>query len=331
MQATSPLKNKIFRVQLIAVIIGVLILLAKFSAYLFTQSNSILTDALESIINVVAGSVALISLYISSKPKDEDHPYGHGKVEFLSAGFEGVLIGMAGFVIIWKSIFAFFKPREISNLDWGLIVVVVSGIINFLVGIWIEKTGKEGGSLALQADGKHLKSDAYSSAGIMVGLLLIMFTGWQWLDNVVAIIFGFIIIYTGFKLIRQSVKGIMDEADEEIIKAIIHLLNTHRKNEWIDVHNLRVIQYGSKLHIDCHATLPWYFTLEQAHDEMEEIAKTVNEKYGSQIEFFIHGDPCIEASCKICSIEDCKVRKHPFTGRMEWTMENVLNNKKHGL
>jgi cation diffusion facilitator family transporter len=328
---TTVFQNKLFRVQLIAVVIGALLLVAKFSAYLFTQSNSILTDALESIINVVAGSVALLSLYISSKPKDEDHPYGHGKVEFLSAGFEGVLIGMAGFVIIWKSIFAFFHPKTIEHLDWGLLVVIVSGVINFGVGWWIEKSGKEAGSLALEADGKHLKSDAYSSAGLMVGIVLIIVTGWQWLDNVVAVIFGFVIMFTGYKLVRQSLRGIMDEADEKAIKAMIELLNSHRKPVWIDIHNLRIIQYGSKLHVDCHATLPWYFTLEQAHDEMEEIANTINEKYGTQVEFFIHGDPCIEASCKICSIEDCKVRKHPFTERMEWTVENVLRNKKHGL
>lgn len=323
--------KKIFRIQLFAVAAGVLLLLAKFAAYFLTHSNTILTDALESIINVIAGTFALYSLYISSKPKDNDHPYGHGKVEFISAGFEGILIAIAGAVIIVKAAVAFFHPRPLEHLTIGLIVIGVSGIVNFAIGIYLKSTGERNNSLILKADGEHLLSDAYSSFGIFISLLLIVFTKLNFLDNAVAILFGFIIIYTGVKLMRKSVAGIMDEADEKIISEIVQHLTQHRKGEWIDIHNLRVIQYGNKLHVDCHVTLPWYFTLEQAHKEIEEIAAIINTQHSSQVEFFIHNDPCIKESCKICSIKDCKVRKEDFKQKIEWTLDNVVRNCKHGL
>lgn len=323
--------KKIFNLQLFAVIAGSLLLLAKFAAYLLTHSNTIFTDALESIINVVAGVFALYSLYLSSKPRDFDHPYGHGKIEFISAGFEGILIALAGVLIIIKSIVAFFHTQPLEHLDMGLFIICGSGLVNFLLGFFLVKEGKRNNSLVLISDGEHLKSDAYSSFGILAGIVLIMFTGLSFLDNVVAILFAFFIIYTGVKLIRKSLRGIMDEADTEVILSIVQLLKEHRKKEWIDVHNLRVIQYGNKLHVDCHVTLPWYFTLEEAHHEIEEIAALINAKHSSQVEFFIHQDPCITASCKICAIENCSKRKEPFVAITDWTVENVLPNKKHGL
>lgn len=328
---TSPEKQTIIRYQFAVVIIGAFLVLAKFVAYTLTHSNTIFTDALESIINVVAGVFALYSLYLAAKPKDADHPYGHGKVEFISAGFEGILIATAGVSLIVKSIVDFFDPVELAHLDVGMAIVALSGIINFAMGFFIEKTGKKYHSLTLIADGQHLKTDAYSSVGVIVGLVIILLTGWQVLDSIIAILFGVFIGYTGIKLIRKSIAGIMDEADEKLIEEIIALLNNHRKINWIDIHNLRVIQYGSILHIDCHATLPWYYTLETAHNEIEEIAAIINEKYGRQVEFFIHGDPCLPSSCKICQISNCKVRKEVFVEKIVWDLANVRRNQKHGL
>jgi len=323
--------KKIFRIQLLAVSVGAALLVAKFVAYYLTHSNTILTDALESIINVVAGVFALYSLYLSSKPKDYDHPYGHGKVEFISAGFEGILIAIAGVLIIVKSIVSFFHPSPLEHLDIGLAIVVGSGVINYLLAVLLIKTADKHQSLTLKADGEHLKSDAYSSLGVLVGLVMIMLTKWAFLDGIVAIMMGGIIIYTGVKLVRKSIGGIMDETDEGIVLSVIKHLSEHRKAEWIDIHNLRIIQYGNKLHVDCHVTLPWYFTLEQAHNEIEEIAALINEKHSAQVEFFIHGDPCVPQSCKICSVQNCEVRKEGFKEKMEWNLENVVRNKKHGL
>jgi cation diffusion facilitator family transporter len=303
----------------------------KFVAYGLTNSNTILTDALESIVNVVAGAFALYSIILASKPKDEDHPYGHGKIEFISAGFEGILIILAGVLIMWKSVFNFFEPAPLHKLNIGLVLIGISTVVNYLLGVWLIQTGKKSGSFTLQADGQHLKADAYTSLAIIIGLVVIMITGIAILDSIVAIVMALFICYTGVKLMRRSLAGIMDEADSDIINDVVKLLAAHRRPSWVDMHNLRVIQYGSKLHIDCHITLPYYYTLNEVHDQMEEVSHLVNTEFGKQVEFFIHPDPCVETSCKLCILADCPVRKHVFEAAEEWNTANLTRNKKHGL
>ncbi|MBB6610217.1 cation transporter [Pontibacter sp. Tf4] len=329
-----PVKNRLsdnINIQIFVVLVGVLLLVAKFVAYFITNSNAILTDALESIINVVAGGFSLYSLVLSARPRDENHPYGHGKIEFIAATLEGSLILVAGGAIIFKSIYNIFQPHALTQLDVGIALVAISGAINFAVGYFTEKRGEKINSLVLIAGGKHLKTDAYSTVGILVGLILIYFTGLIWLDSVVAILFGIFIGYTGYRILRSSVAGIMDEADYELLQRIVKVLNENRRVNWIDVHNLRVIKYGSTLHIDCHLTLPWYLNVLEAHDEVEAVGALIREKIDPAIELFIHTDPCIEPSCLICSKSDCEVRLHAFKERVEWDFEKVISDRKHSL
>ena len=311
--------------------ISVLLLAAKFIAYYLTNSVSILTDALESIVNVAAGFIGLYSLYIAAKPKDIDHPYGHGKAEFISAAIEGTLITSAGAIIIYKAIRSFITPTELQKLDYGIYLVAGAAVINFIIGLITERKGKQANSLALIASGKHLKSDSYSTLGIIIGLILIYFTGSKWIDPAVAIIFGIIIIYTGYKILRRSIAGIMDEADIELLKKIVDLLNKNKRENWVDLHNLRVIKYGSILHVDCHLTVPWYLNVTEAHDEVEALSSLVRQEFGESVELFVHVDGCLPFSCEVCNKQNCNVRKHNFEKRIDWTLENVLQDKKHRL
>jgi len=322
---------QILRIQQVAVGLGLMIMLIKFAAYYFTHSNTILTDALESIVNIVAGAFALYSLILSSKPKDSDHPYGHGKIEFIATGFEGILIILASILIVWKSILSFFHPEEVHFLQWGALLIVISGIANYLIGYYLEIKARQHSSRILHADGQHLKADGYISLAILIGVVVIYFTGIKWLDNVFAIIAGICISYIGIRLVRQSLGGIMDETDTAIISAIVEHLNTYRKPAWIDIHNMRVIQYGSTLHVDCHVTMPWYYTLEQTHAEIDSIEKLINEKNEFPVEVFIHPDPCLPVSCRLCQLSDCAVRKHAFEKRVEWNISNATVNRKHQL
>lgn len=325
-------KSENIRLQILVVGVGVLLLLAKFIAFFLTNSNAILTDALESIINVVAGGFSLYSLILSALPRDENHPYGHGKIEFIAATLEGTLILVAGGIIIVKSIYNLIEPVPLQQLDVGIFLIAASGVINYIVGYVTSRKGKNSKSMVLTAGGKHLMSDAYSTAGILLGLVLIYFTGQVWIDSVVAILFGVIICVTGARILRGSVAGIMDEADYELLKDIVQVLNENRRENWIDIHNLRVIKYGSTLHIDCHLTVPWYLNVLEAHDEVEAVGKVVREKIDSSIEMFIHTDPCIEPSCSICTKrENCDVRQHPFKARVEWEFEKVIADRKHTL
>ncbi len=329
-QPASQQKN--IRFQIMAIVIGVALMGAKFFAWWLTNSNAILTDALESIINVVAGIFAWYSLVLAMKPRDENHPYGHGKIEFLSAGFEGGLIFLAGISIITKGIYNLIYPQTIGQLDIGILLVGCSGVINFFLGHFLEQQGKKANSLILIADGKHLKSDAYSSAGLLAGLGLIYFINITWLDNATAILFGGIILYTGFKLVRTSVAGIMDEADYQLIENMVQFLNKQRHDNWIDVHNFRVIKYGATLHVDCHLTLPWYFDTRRSHSEVKDFEKMVNQSCQSPVELFVHIDPCDPpANCAICKKNDCQWRQAGYQMDIQWTLENIMKNQMHHL
>lgn len=320
-----------FRVQQWVVLVAVILFGLKIAAYFLTRSVSILTDALESTVNVISGFIGLYSLYVASKPRDMDHPYGHGKAEFISAAVEGTLIMIAGLIIIYESINNFIHPHQLKQLDTGMILVAIAGVVNYIMGYIAIRRGRKNNSLALMASGRHLQSDTYSTIGILIGVALIWFTGIQLIDNIVAMIFAFIIIFTGYRILRESLAGIMDEADEELLGKMVDSLNKERRIQWIDLHNLRVIKYGSILHVDCHLTVPWYLNVREAHVEVEALSKRIREEFGDTIELFVHSDGCLEFSCPICAKTDCTVRKHPFEKRIEWTIENILSDEKHKL
>jgi cation diffusion facilitator family transporter len=320
-----------FKIQKYIAVISVALFLIKLFAWYLTHSVAILTDALESIVNVVAGFIGLYSLYVSGKPKDQDHPYGHGKVEFLSAAIEGLLIGIAGIFIIREAILNLYEPHSIQKLDYGIYLIAITATINLFAGMICVKTGKKNNSLALIASGKHLMADTYTTIGIIIGLVLLFITGISWIDSVVAIIFALVIFYTGYKIVRSSIAGIMDEADMELLNKMVVLLNENRNPNWIDLHNLRIIKYGAMIHLDCHLTVPWYFNVHQAHDEIDRLSGLVKQHFGDSVELFVHSDGCLDFSCALCEKMECEVRKNAFEKKIVWTMENISSNKKHQL
>lgn len=322
--------NKIL-IQTYTLIIGILLLTAKFVAYAITNSNGILTDALESIINVIAGGFGLYSLFIASKPNDDDHPYGHGKIEFISASIEGSLIFGAGVIMIIKSIYNLFYPIEVVKLDLGIILILITGIVNFIMGIVAQKNGEDKSSITLIASGQHLKADAYTSLALLLGLLVIYITEIYWLDNFIAIAMGVFIIISGYKILQHSVAGIMDKADFIMLKKVVGHMNESRRENWVDLHNLRIIKYGERIHIDCHTTIPWYFNAREVHEELKLVEDTIREAIPNNLESFIHADPCLPASCKSCLKQGCPEREHEFVQKIEWTMDNVMRNQKHFL
>lgn len=309
--------------------ISIVLLAAKIIAYLFTNSVAILTDALESIVNVAAGFIGLYSLYVAAKPRDKDHPYGHGKAEFLSAAVEGTLIGVAGTIILYEAIQHLINPVVLKKLDTGIWLVGGTAVANYVMGYFCIRIGKRNTSLALEASGKHLQTDTYSTLGIIAGLVLLYLTGYNWVDSAVALFFGFFIIYTGYKIIRQSIAGIMDEADEKLLGQMVEVLNKNRKENWVDLHNLRVIKYGSVLHLDCHLTVPWYLNVHEAHGEIEALSTIAKREFGESVEMFVHSDGCMPFQCAICDKKSCPVRQHTFVKEISWTLENILQDKKH--
>lgn len=318
-------------IQKIVVAVALLLFAIKIFAYYLTKSVSVLTDALESIANVGAGFIGLYSLYIAAQPKDQNHPYGHGKAEFLSAGVEGSLIIIAGIAIIYKAVYSMIYPHPIGQLDYGMILIGITAIINFMMGYFSVHRGKRNNSLALIASGRHLQLDTFSTIGLILGLLLIKFTNQLWLDSVVALAFAVIIIITGIRIIRKSVAGIMDEADLGLLQKMVDMLEKNRQENWIDLHNLRVIKYGGQLHVDCHLTVPWYLNVHEAHNEIDKLSVLIKNEFGNAIELFVHSDGCLYFQCNICSKQDCPVRQKPFVERLPWSTKNLLQDAKHSL
>ncbi len=329
MQYTQSQLN--FRLQRFVAIVAVALFILKMIAWQITQSVAVLTDALESTVNVIAGFISLYSLYVASKPRDKEHPYGHGKAEFVSAAVEGGLVAVAGLVIIYESIDNLIHPHYIQKLDTGMLIIGLTALINYITGWYTIRIGKKHNSLALIASGKHLQSDTYSTIGIIVGIGLIYLSGWNWLDSIVAIVFSFFIIFTGYTIIRSSLAGIMDEADMLMLEKLVSRLNENRSSNWVDLHNLRIIKFGSVIHVDCHLTVPWYLNVHQAHDEVEAFSAIAKNEFGDSVELFVHADGCLEFSCKICNKNDCAVRMHAYEKTITWNVHNVSSDEKHTL
>lgn len=317
------------RLVLLSLVTGIVLMLIKFVAYFITESNAIFSDAAESIVNIVASGFAYYSIYLAAQPKDENHPYGHGKVEFFSVFVEGGMIFIAGSIILIKSIYSIFSPQPINNVEEGMYLILASSLINFAVGFYLMKRGKALRSLTIEADGKHLQVDAYSSIGLIAGLLIMKLTGLAWIDLALSFALGTFILYNGYKLLRKSISGLMDESDSEVIEEVVSILNKNRKPEWIDVHNLRVQRYGQELHIDCHLTLPNYYSLNKVHDSISDFDQVLNTNLDSKTEFFIHADPCMPECCHYCKVENCPIRSEEYSKHIEWTTINVTKNMKH--
>jgi cation diffusion facilitator family transporter len=319
------------RIQKIIATISIVLFAIKIAAWYITGSIAILTDGLESIVNVVAGLIGVYSLYVSAKPKDMDHPYGHGKIEFISAAIEGTLIAVAGMIILYKAVMNLRYEHKVQRLDYGIILVAFTAFVNYFAGVACERAGRKNNSLALIASGKHLKTDTYTTIGIICGLILLYVTGIGWIDSVVAIFFACVILVTGYRIIRTSIAGIMDEADDQLLQKVVDLLNANRKVNWIDLHNLRIIKYGPTLHLDCHLTVPWYLNVHEAHGEIDNLSNLVRKNFGESVELFVHSDGCMDFSCPLCDKMDCPVRQHPFEKKIPWTMENISKNHKHTI
>lgn len=318
------------RIQRMIAMLSVILFIGKLLAWSFTHSVAILTDALESIVNMVTGFIGLYSVILAAKPRDRNHPFGHGKVEYISAAIEGSLICIAGLVIIYEAILKLIHPSPIHSLDIGIILTLATGLVNYFAGNYAIKQGVKYRSTTIEAAGRHIRVDAYSTFAIIIGLVLLRFTKWMWIDSAVALVFAIMILITGYRVLRKSLSGIMDETDETVVKEVIQFLQHHRREQWIDLHNLRIIQYGEVLHIDAHMTMPWYYTVADGEKQIHNVEDLIKKHFGNSVELFIHIDACASYSCKLCAMDNCPVREHEFEQLLIWNSDNVWTDAKHG-
>jgi cation diffusion facilitator family transporter len=293
------------RAATISVVIGVLMFAGKTGGYFITGSAAILSDALESVVHVIATAMALYSIILAARPADPRHPYGYGKIEYFSAGVEGILIVAAAIAICYEAARDLIVGPELHAIDVGVWIVAAAGAINLALGFYLIRTGKRTRSLALVADGKHVLTDSYTSIGVLVGLLLVEATDIVILDPLFAVAVAINIVVTGFGLVTESVRGLMNVTDEETLERTVTALNRIRRGEMLDIHRLRAWRAGEWRFIDFHLTLPNHYTLERAHELQHEVHDAICDEFHGQAEVMIHLDPSIDGACANCGQLDC--------------------------
>ncbi|MBX3243845.1 MAG: cation transporter [Acidobacteria bacterium] len=260
-------------------------------AYYLTGSVSLLSDALESVINLVAAAFALWMLKIAARPPDDDHPFGHYKAEYFAGALEGTLIGMAALSIFWVAFQRLFAPQPIEQVSIGLAISGVASVLNLIVGQLLIRTGKKHRSIALEADGHHLMTDVWTSVGVILALIVVNFTGWYILDPIIAILVAVNIVKTGYNVVKRSALGLMDTAiDEEDMEAVTDVLDGYVEKDRIDYHALRTRQSGSRIFISVHILMPDEWSIREGHKLIDRIEDDIRIAVAGAI-VFTHMEP----------------------------------------
>jgi cation diffusion facilitator family transporter len=308
----------------ISLVVSVVLLGAKSVAYQLTGSTAVLSDALESIVNVIAAAFALGGLFVARWPADRSHPYGHGKIEFFSAVFEGGLITFAALLILYQATRALVLGVEIRALNLGMLITLAAGLVNAALGWFLIRTGRQHQSLALVADGRHVLSDFWTSAGVVASLGVVSLTGRAWIDPLAAIVLGGYLGWTGYGLVREAAGGLLDEEDLRLIQRLVAAINANAVPGAIRVHFLRAIRSGRFTHVDAHLVVPEFWTVEYAHDFGDAFERRVIEALPADGEIVFHVDPCQRLYCSLCNVEDCPIRVAPMTSRPPLTVEEAV-------
>jgi cation diffusion facilitator family transporter len=302
---------------------GIVLLGGKYAGYLATGSAAVLSDALESIVNVVAATFMLGSVVFAGRPADRDHPYGHGKIEFFSAVFEGGLISFAAVMIVWYAAMDLLRGPAVREVELGMLITLACGLGNAALGWYLITTGRRANSLGLVADGHHVLSDFWTSVGVVGGLLLVRLTGLAWFDPVTAIVVAVNLALTGARLVRQAAGGLLDEEDTRLLEELVGAFEGRRDPGLIRIHSLRAIRAGRFTHVDAHLIVPEYWTVEQAHHVVDAFEQRVLDACSVEGEIAFHTDPCGKALCALCEMMECPVRQTPLGERPALTVEEA--------
>jgi len=297
------------RAALAALITAVVLTAVKFVAYFLTGSAAVFSDALESIVNVVAASFALYSLYWTHIPADPDHPYGHGKIEFLSAGLEGGMILLAALLAAAKAFDNFVRTGQlrIAHLRLGIVLLCVALISNAVVGLILVRTGRRTRSATLEADGQHLMSDAVTSAAALAGLVAVRLTGLAWADSAAALLVALYISWIGARLVHEAIGGLMDRQDNSDQRLLRGILDSHvgprgKSPRICSYHKLRHRHSGRYHWVDFHIMVPGGWNVRHSHEVASAIEYEIELalKEGNAT---AHIEPCSTADCPSCAIE----------------------------
>jgi len=303
------------RAAIISVVVGSLLLGLKYSAYQLTGSTAILSDALESITNVIASLFALGGLVVAGWPSDRSHPYGHGKVEFFSAAFEGGMIALAAVLIIKEAGEALLFGHVVRQVNFGLLITVGTGLANAALGLYLLQAGRRYRSITLVADATHVLSDFWTSFATAVGLALVRATGRAWFDPVVAAMVGLNLLWTGVRLVRHAAGGLLDEEDPTLLQRVVDAINGNLVPGVIRFHSLRAIRSGRFTHVDALLVVPEFWTVDEGSEFGTAFERRVVRNLGVEGEIAFRIAPCHRQFCASCDVDPCPIRVQPFVSR----------------
>lgn len=312
----------------IVILFGFIILLLKLYAYYISSSMALKSDALESLVNILSGMFAMYSIFYSRRPADKNHPYGHGKMEFFSAIFEGALIVLASILIVYESIEKMIIGFTLKELTIALMVNFFAGSLNGTLGFLLIRIGKKKNSYALKADGHHLLSDFYTTLGILFGLILVKLTGILWIDPLVSALFGMYLLYIGMSIIIKDMNPLLDKENPKILQKIVDSINSLNEERIISVHGARIIQSGNFYYVDIHFVLPEFFTIEEMNLFIHYYEIQVLKKAGLRGEFHSHVDPCKRIYCNSCQLKNCPIRVMSFQEKKPLTYDQAISMPK---
>lgn len=323
------MNNKSSRVAFFSLLVSIVVLLLKGKAYYATNSIAVLSDALETVINVITALAALYAVKIAAEPADEEHPYGHGKFEYFSAAFEGGLIFFAGLAIIYRSAESFFVENKLQNLNEGNIYLVAATILNLIAALVLGYYGKQQKSEALKASSKHIMSDVVTTIAVVVGLYLVNFTGIIWIDSVAGLLLGLWLLSEAYGILRLNSGALLDEVDENALIELSKVINQHKNSAVIDIHHVRMIRSGNFHHIDAHMVVPEFWDVAKVHELTHEFEKNVVKDYKFDGEFAFHVDPCKRSFCKKCDLKNCSIRAAKFEESEYMSKEHLVKGPQY--
>jgi cation diffusion facilitator family transporter len=280
------------RAALISLVVGTALCGAKFVAWFMTDSAAVLSDALESIVNVFAAGFALFATRWGAQPADRDHPYGHGKIEQVAAAFEGGLVVFAALLVFWSAVDAAAHHGVPQRLDAALAISAVAAFANLVLGLWLLRVGRRESSATLVADGKHVLSDVWVTAGVLAGLGLVRLTGRAWFDPLAAGAVGLLLVYTGWHLLREAADTLLDREQPALLAKIVEGFNRSTVRGVSRLHRLHAIGTGgSEVHVDAHVFVPAHWSIGRAHEAAEEVERQIKKFAGIHGEMLLHLDP----------------------------------------
>ncbi|MCX7764074.1 MAG: cation diffusion facilitator family transporter [Bacteroidia bacterium] len=307
---------------------AILVLLLKAAAYITGGSAGFFSDAGESLINVLTALLGLYGVWWSRQPRDREHPYGHGKIDSLIAAIQAIIVVVTAGILAFSILGGKYAPAQVDNLPEVVLYQGGAIGINSTLAFFLWYASRKHRLTILRAESYHLLSDVATSLVVLLNFFALKWGLPASVDRLVGLGVVLVVGYGALRILRDTGAALVDAQDPRLLNRLTELIKAHHRPEWIDIHNVRIQRYGQALHVDGHITLPWYWSLREAHEAMKALEDVLRKELQVEVEFFWHMDPCEPVCCPFCELRACPHRKAPFKKKTSLTPEKLFINQK---